>query len=177
MENQCEIARRFLFPYNIFRTVADFDLQRLHVAGGAVYRDVFEIHVADSLLAACGANPRARRESSVLGRNGDVFEVKAGDRLYTSVLRGDKQGTMTVEVTVGKDISSGSTAHFAGEYVVVKARKSGGGYGHGPVDYYPDGHEVTAKKLNGGKYDPDPYRLHDTDDIYLYEKTGDPHGR
>lgn len=90
---------------------------------------------------------------------GDVFEVKAGDRFYTSVLRGDKQGTMTVEVTVGKDISSGSTAHFAGEYVVVKARKSGGGYGHGPGDCYPDGHEVTAKKLNNGKFDPEAVEI------------------
>ncbi len=32
-------------------------------------------------------------------------------------------------------------------YIVEEARMAGGGYGHGPHDYYPDGWQVTARRL------------------------------
>lgn len=45
------------------------------------------------------------------------------------------------------------TNQFIGEYVVVKTQNTGGGTGHGPHDYYPDGWHVTARKLKNGKFD------------------------
>ncbi|MFF2532431.1 hypothetical protein ACFVS2_26550 [Brevibacillus sp. NPDC058079] len=43
---------------------------------------------------------------------------------------------------------------FLGEYVVVHTELSGGGFGHGIHDEYPDGHEVRCKKMKDGLYDP-----------------------
>jgi len=40
-----------------------------------------------------------------------------------------------------------------GEYVVVEAKKDGGGYGHGLNDVYPDGWHVFARQLKNGEYD------------------------
>lgn len=45
------------------------------------------------------------------------------------------------------------TSIFAGEYVVFKTAMKGGGRGHGPYDIYPDGANVTCKKLKKGKWD------------------------
>jgi hypothetical protein len=41
-----------------------------------------------------------------------------------------------------------------GEFVVTKTQYTGGGYGMGQNDVYPDGHHVTCKKLKDGLYDP-----------------------
>ena len=42
------------------------------------------------------------------------------------------------------------------EFVVTATAYSGGGSGHGFNDTYPNGHEVTAKRLSQeGQYDPD----------------------
>ena len=46
------------------------------------------------------------------------------------------------------------TSIFIGEYVVVHTELSGGGFGHGIHDEYPDGHEVRCKKMKEGLYDP-----------------------
>lgn len=35
-----------------------------------------------------------------------------------------------------------------GDYVVEETAMTGGGTGHGPYDIYPDGHRVTARRLN-----------------------------
>lgn len=39
-------------------------------------------------------------------------------------------------------------------WVVEDARMGGGGTGHGPHDIYPDGWQVTVRRLKRGKYDP-----------------------
>jgi hypothetical protein len=41
-----------------------------------------------------------------------------------------------------------------GEFVEIDARSAGGGTGHGPHDVYPDGHQIIARKLINGVYDP-----------------------
>lgn len=40
-----------------------------------------------------------------------------------------------------------------GRFVVVETHFDGGGTGHGPLDVYPNGHRVVAKKLKEGKWD------------------------
>ncbi len=40
-----------------------------------------------------------------------------------------------------------------GEFVVIDTAFTGGGTGMGPHDTYPNGHEVTCKRLVGGEYD------------------------
>jgi len=37
-----------------------------------------------------------------------------------------------------------------GEWVVVSTCMTGGGTGHGPHDIYPDGHQITVRKLEIG---------------------------
>lgn len=45
-------------------------------------------------------------------------------------------------------------------FVVVRTAMTGGGTGHGPGDIYPDGYEVTVKRLVGdGTYDPNGEEL------------------
>lgn len=40
-------------------------------------------------------------------------------------------------------------------YIVEDARMAGSGYGHGPHDYFPDGWQVTARRLApDGTYNP-----------------------
>lgn len=46
-----------------------------------------------------------------------------------------------------------------GEYLVIKTDFCGGGTGHGQHDIYPDGHNVTCKKLRDGKYDADGFEV------------------
>lgn len=58
----------------------------------------------------------------------------------------------TKEVDLGRYDPSRGKAKF----VVESAVMCGGGYGHGPNDYYPDGWGVTARRLNDdGSYNPD----------------------
>ncbi|WPS85658.1 hypothetical protein SMD22_00975 (plasmid) [Brevibacillus halotolerans] len=46
------------------------------------------------------------------------------------------------------------TNSLIGEYVVIHTELSGGGFGHGIYDEYPDGHKVKCKKLKDGHFDP-----------------------
>lgn len=73
---------------------------------------------------------------------GDVFELKKDEFVYID--GGDK-------ICVGEENS--------GDYVVVDVKMDGGGYGHGPGDYYPDGFHVYAQKLKDGEYDPDGLKI------------------
>ncbi len=63
----------------------------------------------------------------------------------------------TPEVVANKGLVKFDYSHLIGDYVVVRAYMGGGGgTGHGPNDVYPDGWDVTAKKLSDdGGYDPD----------------------
>lgn len=50
-----------------------------------------------------------------------------------------------------QDVNFNATAAHtisSGQYVVEEAIMAGGGTGHGPHDVYPDGWQVTARKLN-----------------------------
>ena len=76
--------------------------------------------------------------------------------IYSNAKRGDMSLHKHV-VTVGNVYKKGTTkidtSDLIGEYVVIGTALDGGGYGHGPGDYYPDGWEVTARKLDfDGKY-------------------------
>lgn len=64
-------------------------------------------------------------------KRGDIFNLTKND-------------LMKVDVRNGRAIE---LSELAGEYIVTSTRKTGGGYGHGSGDYYPDGMYVTARKI------------------------------
>jgi hypothetical protein len=77
--------------------------------------------------------------------------------VYTNTPRSKRP--VTTEAKIGKVFSTNpkkkfDTASLAGEYVVENAYSGGGGTGHGDHDVYPDGWNVTARKLKNGKHDP-----------------------
>ncbi len=90
-------------------------------------------------------------------KGGNVFALVAGMKFYTDVptlllyVNGEKGQTSKGAVTAGDVLGKGKikfdTRPFLGEYVVVNTDMTGGGSGHGGMDYYPDGWEVTAHKL------------------------------
>lgn len=62
---------------------------------------------------------------------------------------------MTKELSVGDVFATDKLQPPGAQWVVVKTEFTGGGTGHGPHDVYPDGHEVTAKRIGAdGNYDP-----------------------
>lgn len=96
---------------------------------------------------------------------GDVFELKDGMFVDGSIAEGfvyvnsrDLLKETITEVEVGRTYSLGFFSKMPvppGDYIVVKARMAGGGSGHGVNDYYPDGWEITARKLApDGTFDP-----------------------
>jgi hypothetical protein len=60
-----------------------------------------------------------------------------------------------VSVAAGDDTSITKNLKGSPDFIVVGTSFSGGGYGHGAGDYYPNGHHVEARQLKAdGTYDP-----------------------
>lgn len=85
----------------------------------------------------------------MLLKEGDIIEIKAGHKVYSLVpkhfLYSNYKGDFSLdrgECTIGGELS-----YLAGRYVVDTVKLEGGGYGHGPHDFYPDGHHVFCKSL------------------------------
>ncbi|MFE6075622.1 hypothetical protein ACFVQB_14215 [Paenibacillus sp. NPDC057886] len=76
---------------------------------------------------------------------GDVVELKIGQKVYYK----PKEKSYTSDVKVSEQ----NYEELVREYVVVKTEFSGGGYGHGMNDYYPNGHKVYCRKLNNQRWD------------------------
>lgn len=75
---------------------------------------------------------------------GDVFAVEKGMRFYDKPSGGETK----------------ASAGDVGNYVVVDARQTGGGTGHGPHDVYPDGWYITARQLlESGSYNSKGRRI------------------
>lgn len=113
-------------------------------------------------------------------QEGDVFTLRPGMKvstvvprcfIYSNVHSDTTRKSTSVEVGdvltnkypvvfqgefVGETEEEYDTDYLIGDYVVERTRMTGGGSGHGYNDYYPDGHQVRARKLNeDGSYDPD----------------------
>ena len=94
-------------------------------------------------------------------REGDVFEIERGDRVYVDLpghlwpknysrAVDDMVADWRVgrcEVTVGDELRGGPSDFLLGKYVVTGTSLSGGGTGMGPHDVYPDGHHVKAQHV------------------------------
>ena len=77
----------------------------------------------------------------------ELFELNLGAKI-------DKETTREfVRANITYSEETYDTSQLAGEYVVIKAYMTGGGCGHGPGDVYPDGWEVTCKKLKNEEWD------------------------
>ncbi|PZT57359.1 hypothetical protein [Paenibacillus silvae] len=76
---------------------------------------------------------------------GDVISLESGHKVYYK----SKDKPYTTDVR----ISDQTYPELIGDYVVVNTEFSGGGYGHGMNDYYPNGHRVFCKKLNNQQWD------------------------
>lgn len=51
-------------------------------------------------------------------------------------------------------------SRIGAQYVVVSAGLAGAGYAHGPGDHYPNGHQVTCRRLaEGGNFEQTGERL------------------
>jgi len=88
---------------------------------------------------------------------GDVITSRKFARLNCTPLTSNKLLTVGAPDEIqhyvdGKVVTADLRAHDLSrgmaKFVVVRAWSGGGGYGHGPGDYYPDGWEVRAKRLN-----------------------------
>lgn len=89
--------------------------------------------------------------------------------IYSNVFNGDPgaDDLSTTDIRVGSILKAQpnmltvkkpaffDSASLCGEYIVTKTNTQGGGYGHGNMDYYPNGWHITAVKLKDGAYDPD----------------------
>lgn len=77
----------------------------------------------------------------------ELFKEKLGAKI-------DKEATREfVRANITYSEETYDTSQFTGEYVVIKADMTGGGYGHGHGDTYSDGWEVTCKKLKNEEWD------------------------
>lgn len=97
---------------------------------------------------------------------GDVFDIHFGDTIYAKFpekfiyYNSEKDDLAETNITVGEIRKSSKksqeiykTASFVGEYVVTSATLTGGGSGHGPNDRYPDGWQITARKMKNREWD------------------------
>lgn len=89
-------------------------------------------------------------KKSRLLKQGDVIELKDGHRVYGHApkhfLYDNCSGDF--ELCSGEFTIGGELHYFSGKYIVIKTEITGGGYGHGPHDVYPDGHKVTCVKAD-----------------------------
>lgn len=68
----------------------------------------------------------------------------------------DSQGRISVNYNGISNANRVDAKRPGKRYVVEDTRHAGGGTGHGPHDVYPDGWEITARRLkDDGSYDPD----------------------
>lgn len=88
---------------------------------------------------------------------GNVINLKDGMKIYGYIPekhvysnRPNSDELCETEIVIGgeKDIYN-----FKGDYVVIRTKMCGGGYGHGIHDVYPDGWFVECKKLKNEKFD------------------------
>lgn len=90
----------------------------------------------------------------MLLKEGDVIELKKGHTVYATIPEhfaySNKVGCFKLcitEVPVGGDKNGLNTDYLLGKWIVTGTASEGGGCGHGPGDYYPDGHKVTCKQV------------------------------
>lgn len=73
-------------------------------------------------------------EKTSLLKVGDIIRLEPGHTVYTSR---------------GRGVTRTITKQTAGNYIVEDTKSDGGGYGHGPHDYYPNGHHVFCVSVDG----------------------------
>lgn len=93
-------------------------------------------------------------------QEGDVILLKSGHTVYADIPekyyydnRRNSNKLTHADVEIG-----GVHNHLAGQYIVYKTTKDGGGFGHGPNDVYPDGHHVFAERADGSGIKVDFYQ-------------------
>lgn len=83
----------------------------------------------------------------------EVFDNKGITMRYETALNFVYQNTEEIR---SEDSKNEKFILNPGIFVVVEAKLTGGGTGHGKHDIYPDGWEITAKRLKeDGSYDSD----------------------
>ena len=83
-------------------------------------------------------------------QEGEIFELRDGDMVYTDIPRhfafGNRHGD--VSLTHHEAKVSSLWNHLQQRFVVTKTNMTGGGTGHGAGDVYHPGHHVWAKGLD-----------------------------
>lgn len=89
----------------------------------------------------------------ILKATKDTISFRTGKKISAKEAQTIRTALKSI-IPLSKAKEQFDTNKFVGEYVVIKTAETGGGTGHGPHDVYPDGHNVIAKKLKNGAYDP-----------------------
>lgn len=120
-------------------------------------------------------------------REGDIIELREGHEVYVDLpkhfvyanRRGCFDELASTEVVIGENKGGMDTGWLAGRYVVVRTAVEGGGIGHGPHDVFPDGHRVTAERLEDDRrlYAPPRVSFYQTGSFTAMIEAIEPVGR
>lgn len=126
------VSRNYILPKGMKRTLLEGDVFQTPELGNVHYEGVTSEHKA----------PTANKKVLELGHPYSLTCTwnELDEKEFTK-----KHRNVKVPVGVGK---KNRTRLANSKWLVVKTEMTGGGTGHGPNDVYPDGHKVTAIRLN-----------------------------
>lgn len=90
-----------------------------------------------------------RRPTELVNRFVEDVRELTGSKIKSSVIMREIIAATPIDVRTSAEFD---TSELAGLYVVKSATVCGGGYGHGPNDYYPDGLRITARRIDDDKW-------------------------